>query len=358
MSHGRSLRVAIVAPPFYELPPRGYGGTELICHLLAEGLAKRGHDVTLIGAGRCQTPARFVPTFAEPQPEGSTAAPRVELLHAARAAAAIEGLDVDVVHDHTRLGPLTAASRSTPTVVTVHAAVTGPDSAVIELEAVQRWIHPVAISTAQRLSAPQLDWEATVSNGIAVERYAFRRDKEDFVLYLGRISRHKGVHLAIEAARAAGRRLVLAGTWTVPEERSYFEERIRPVLGQGVEWVGEVGFERKVDLLGRAACLLFPAQWHEPFGLAVIEAMACGTPVVALRIGALPELIADQDTGVICDAPSDLPSAIDRAVRLDPHGCRAHVIAHFAAARMAAGYEAVYRRLAAPGETAQSHGAG
>jgi glycosyltransferase involved in cell wall biosynthesis len=347
MTDHRRLRVAIVAPPFYEVPPRAYGGTELICYLLAERLVERGHDVTVVGAGRRRTRARFVATFPEPQPEGTEASTRIEMVHAARAAAAIETLGVDLVHDHSRCGPLTAASRMVPTVVTVHSAVTGPDSAAAELESVQRWVHPVAVSAAQRRAAPQLRWAATVHNGIDVERYPFQADKDGFVLYLGRISRHKGVRLAIDAARSAGRRLVIAGGWTVPEERVYFDAEIRPVLGDGVDWVGEVGFERKLDLLRRAACLLFPCQWDEPFGLAVVEAMACGTPVVALRAGAVPELVADGDTGVICETPAQLPRGIARARRLDPRRCRAHVIAHFDAGRMVDGYEAVYRSLTA-----------
>jgi glycosyltransferase involved in cell wall biosynthesis len=314
-----------------------------VCHELADWLVGGGHDVTVVGAGVYRGRARFVQTFPAPQPEGTDQALRIELLHAARAAAAIEDLDLDVVHDHTRLGPVTAVSRSVPTVLTVHSAVSGPDSALTELEAVQRWVLPVAISAAQRDAAPSIRWSATIHNGINVD--AFRvTPKEPFLLYLGRLSPHKGVHLAIDAARTVGRRLVLAGGWTVPEERDYVDRVIRPALGEDVVWVGEVGGEEKVELLSRAACLVLPVMWQEPFGLVAVEAMASGTPVVALRAGALPELIVHGRTGMLCDRADELPAAIERACGMDPDACRAHVAAEFDARKMGARYEDLYLR--------------
>jgi glycosyltransferase involved in cell wall biosynthesis len=343
MTDDRPLRIAIVAPPFYELPPATYGGTELICHVLAEALIDRGHHVMLVGAGRARTRARFVATFADPQPEGTAEATRVELLHAARAASTIAEAELDLVHDHTRLGPLTAGGRAAPTVLTVHAALSGPDAALAEVEAVQRWVYPVAISATQRGAAPQVRWVATVHNGIDLERYPPSAAKDDFVLFLGRISRHKGVGVAIDAACETGRRLVIAGGPTVPEEHDHLEADIRPRLDHRITWVGEVNFAQKVYLLGRASCLLFPAMWDEPFGLTIIEAMACGTPVVALRRGSAPELIADGQTGVVCDRVEQIPEAVAHAADLDPRACRAHVEAYFSASRMAGEYEAVYR---------------
>jgi glycosyltransferase involved in cell wall biosynthesis len=339
------VRVAIVAPPYYELPPRGYGGIEFICHVLAEGLCHRGHDVTLIGVGNTRTRADFVPTFRHEQPEGGGDAIRVEVLHAARAALVIAEREIDVVHDHTRIGSFTGVGRQLPTVVTVHAPVAGPGSCLEELEAVTNWIRPVALSTAQRNDAPHIPWAATIHNGINPHRYPVHKDKENFVLYLGRISPDKGVHLAVAAARAAGKRLVIAGSWTIPEEAEYFGSMIRPALGRDVEWTGSVGFDDKVDLLGRAACLLFPCQWHEPFGLVLVEAMACGTPVVTLRQGAAAELVMHGTTGVVCESPECLPEAIATAVRMDPLACRAHVETNFTAEQMVSRYEDVYERV-------------
>jgi glycosyltransferase involved in cell wall biosynthesis len=346
----RPLRVAVVAPPFYEVPPSTYGGTELVCYLLVEALVDRGHDVTLVASGGDHTRARFVRTFPQRQPEGTESEATVEVLHAARAAAYLEAADVDVVHDHTRAGPLTAVGRRTPTIVTVHAPVAGPGSQVEMFRALGRHVSLVAISKTQRQSAPDLNWAGTVYDGIRVDEYPFRADKEEFVLYLGRFSAQKGVHLAVDAARTARRRLVVAGKWTVPSERAYFEEQVRPSLGPETKWVGEVGPAEKKDLLSRASCLLFPAQWDEPFGLVMVEAMACGTPVVALRAGSVPELVVDGETGVVCDRASGLPEAIVAAGRLDPARCRAHVSRHFDVAQMVDGYEAIYRRLLAASE--------
>jgi glycosyltransferase involved in cell wall biosynthesis len=339
-----SLRIAVVAPPFYELPPRGYGGTELVCHLLAEALVVTGHEVALVGAGPGRTRARFLPTFSEAQPEWGEDAGMAEAVHAVRAAELVSGFAPDVVHDHTRLGPLLARPPAAPPIVlTAHCATAGPESGVDWLAAVRDRAYLVAISAAQRRLAPALAWRATVHNGIAVDAYPFSADKDEYMLYLGRVSQTKGVHDAIAAARACRRRLVIAGTWTIDEERRYLDVEIRPLLGPDVTFLGEVDFAAKVDLLRRAACLVLPIRWHEPFGLVLVEAMACGTPIAAVSRGAVPEIVIDGVTGALCPSPDGLADAVQRAVGRDPHACRAHVEAHFTAARMAAGYEDVYR---------------
>ncbi|WAZ25309.1 glycosyltransferase family 4 protein [Streptomyces cinnabarinus] len=338
------LHVAVVAPPFYEVPPRSYGGVERVCGWLVDGLLAKGHRVTLVGAGEPRTRAHFVRTFTHPQPEDGPDVAGVEIVHTARAAAALAELAPDVVHDHTRAGPLTAPGRAfAPTVVTSHTPLRGPEAASDHLRALNPWLSLVAISDAQRRDAPHLRWAATVHNGIPVDSSPFRADKDDFVLYLGRISAQKGVHLAMDAARAAGRPIVLAGCWTIPEERAYFEAEIRPRLASDVTWLESVAGAEKEQLLSRAACLLFPIRWHEPFGLVVVEALACGTPVVALRAGAAPELLEDGVSGVLCGDPGELPAAVDRATRLDPATCRRSA-QRFDVSAMVAGYESVYRR--------------
>lgn len=337
------MRIAIVAPPYYEIPPAGYGGTELVCFLLAEGLLDRGHDVTVIGAGSGHTRARFIATFAEVQQEGGAEGARAERVHALAAARAIRELRPDVVHSHiTTLLDTPDASRL---VVTMHGAVRGPDATSARLAEIARRGTLVAISRAQANSARQAGWQAIVHNGIDLSRYPDSGHRTEAVLYLGRISQHKGTHIAIDAAEAAGRPLVIAGSGTIPEERRYFETQIRPRLGRNVTWTGEVGFDQKVSLLSKSACLLFPARWDEPFGLVMIEAMACGTPVVALSAGAVPELVVTGETGVLCQSPAELSTAIGRAAGLDPDKCRAHVAAHFTADRMVSAYEELYDRI-------------
>jgi glycosyltransferase involved in cell wall biosynthesis len=322
-----------------------YGGTERVCYLLVQGLIDRGHDVVLIAAGSNHTRAQFIRTLDTACGEGTDADTMLAAIHAARAMAALEELQVDVVHDHTLIGPLTGGDRLSPTIVTAHLPVAGPESAFDYYQAVAAGCFLVALSEAQRRLAPELGWVGTVHNGIELERYRFRPEKDDYVLYLGRISRSKGVHSAIDAARAAGVRLVIAGKGTVPSERAYFDREIAPQVHDGVEWVGEVGGDQRNDLLAGARCLLFPVQWEEPFGLVMLEAMACGTPVVALRAGSVPELIDDGVSGFVCERAADLPTAIRKASDLRPQDCRQHVANGFTAERMVAGYEAIYRRV-------------
>ena len=314
-----------------------------MCWSLAEGLVDRGHDVTLIGAGNSATRARFVPTFPEAQTGGTLADVTIEVAHAARASAAFERLDLDLVHDHTCAGPLTALSRSAPTLVTVHATLAGPEERLDLYTALAHSARLVAITEAQRRAAPELPWAGIVPNGIDVDDYPYRADKDDFVLFLGRMSPHKGVHLAIRAAREADHRLVIAGSWTQLAERAYFDEQVRPQLGRDVEWVGPVSGPTRTTLLSTARCLLFPITWEEPFGLVLVEAMACGTPVVALRAGSVPELVADGETGIVCDDAAQLAGAIEAASHLDPACCRAHVCKWFSAATMVERYETLYR---------------
>lgn len=298
--------------------------------------------MTLIAAGRSRTRARFVQTLAEPAGEGSDAETLVEIVHAARAAAALDSLDVDVVHEHTRAGPLTARSREAPTLATVHAAVAGPDAEAELWQELGRHASLVALSDAHRAGAPALNWIARVYNGIPVERYPFREDKDDYVLFLGRISPRKGVVDAIDAAVAAGRRIVVAGGWTIPAERAYFEAEVRPRLGAQVEWAREVRGDAKNELIARAACLLFPVRWEEPFGLVVAEALACGTPVVALRRGSVPELVTDGETGIVCERASELAAGIDAASRLSARRCRREAERRFSVERMVRDYVDCY----------------
>ncbi|MDQ4148782.1 MAG: glycosyltransferase family 4 protein [Actinomycetota bacterium] len=339
---GRSpLKVAIVAPPWFELPPPGYGGIEWICYLLAEGLVERGHDVTLIGAGPPNTRAKFIST-GQPASE-RLGDPILELTHVARAAATLRSEDFDVIHDHTLSGPLLSFDRMTPTVLTAHGPIN--DDFAAYYSALPN-IFLVAISHSQRKSRPHLPWVGTVHNAVSVREYPERARKEDFVLFLGRMNADKGAHLAIDAASKAGYPIVLAAKCNEPQERAYFEAEIKPRLGPGVEWIGEADTSTKMDLLSRARCLVFPIQWEEPFGIVMVEALAAGTPVVATRRGSVPEVIVDGETGFICDEVSQLPEAIQKAADLEPSACRRDALRRFDVDHMVAGYEQVYRAVA------------
>jgi glycosyltransferase involved in cell wall biosynthesis len=335
------MRIGLVAPPWYEIPPPGYGGIESLCEWLVKGLITRGHDVTLVGAGRDHTPASFVRTYEEP-PSGRLGEALPELVHAAKAARALtEG--VDVVHDHSFAGPLLAAGRDVPTVVTAHGPVDGEIGAYYhELASLVSF---VAISRAQQRIAPDLPWLGVVYNAIPVDEYPFNDDKDDFALFLGRMSPEKGAALAIDAARQAGVHLVLAGKLNEEREKDYFEREVDPRLGPDVDWIGPADNPTKKDLLARARCLVFPIQWNEPFGIVMVEAMACGTPVVALDGGSVPEVVEHDVTGYVCSDPSELPESIKRSGLLDSHACRARTAEMFDVPRMVEGYESIYHGL-------------
>jgi glycosyltransferase involved in cell wall biosynthesis len=342
----RPLRIAMIAPPWFTVPPQGYGGVENMCADLVDGLVDRGHEVTLIGAGPAGTRAgRYLTTYAEP-PSGRLGEPLPEVLHAAAVARILAGLDVDLVHDHTLAGPLSARGRGVPTVVTMHGPVAGePGEFYRQLGAT---VSLVAISAAQRRAAPDLAWRGTVHNAIDATSFPYRAGKEEWVLFLGRLHPDKGVHLAIDAARAAGLPIVVAGKCSEPGELEYYRTFIEPRLGPDVTIFGIADAAAKRELLARAAALVFPIQWEEPFGMVMIEAMACGTPVVALRRGAVPEIVVDGITGILCDAPAELPAAITAARKLSAAACRVHVENCFDAATMVRGYESVYREVLRP----------
>jgi glycosyltransferase involved in cell wall biosynthesis len=337
-----SLRIAVVTPPWYALPPEGYGGIESMCHLLVEELAARGHEVTLVGVDHADTSATFVRTYREQQSD-RIGQSLPEIIHAAAFAQHLRNLDVDIIHDHSLAGPLLAFGRDTPTVVTAHGPAEGEFEAYYSL--IGSAVSLVAISNSQREMAPDLPWVGTVYNAVAIDDYPFRADKEDFVLWLGRTCWDKAPHLAIDIARKVGARIVLAGKCVEPEEQEYFAKEIQPRLGPGVEWTGEADAVRKKELLSAARCLLFPLQWPEPFGIVMVEAMACGTPVVALNKGSVPEVVEDGVTGFVCDELSGCAEALGSLDSIDAAACRKHAEARFDVEQMVAGYEELFLQI-------------
>lgn len=339
------LHVVLVAPPWFEVPPSGYGGIERVCYDLVKGLIERGNEVTLVAAGTNHTSARFIASLPEPAPGlGTEFHPVQEVRYAARVARLLLDVEADIIHDHSLAGPLCAHNRTgTPTLVTAH----GPTNGWLGDYFRNLALPIVAISEFQRRNASDLPWVATIPHGVDLDQYPYRRDKEDFLLFLGRLSPEKGAHLAIDAARKAGLRLVIAGKCVEPAERHYFEEYIVPRVGPDAEFIGEVHGNRRSELLAKACGLVVPAQWNEPFGLVSVEALACGTPVVALRRGSLPEIVDDGYTGWICDVPDEMPAAIQRLDEIDPRACREVAMARYQAATMVARYEETYRQLVA-----------
>lgn len=343
-----SLRIGMVAPPWFGLPPRGYGGIESVVSDLVNQLTLLGHEVTLVGSGANLTSAhRFVQVFQTP-PTASLGDPLPEVINAAASAAAFADFPVDVVHDHTTAGPLLARGRSTPTVITAHGPVTG-----FHADYYRRLggtVGLVAISDAQRRASDQLEWLGTVHNAVDVSSFPFRADNDGYVLWLGRFSNEKGPQLAIDAARAAGSPIVLAGKLNEPAEQEFFAREITPRLRAGVEYVGEADARAKRELLSGARALVFPIQWEEPFGMVMVEAMACGTPVVAMRRGSVPEVVLDGVTGLVVNTYDELVEAIDAVSGIDPADCRSRAEEYFDLPVMARGYERMYRAVVAGGQ--------
>lgn len=361
------MRIALIAPIYEACPPPGYGGIELVVSLLAERLVALGHEVTLFATGDSRTSAelrwrepRALRNLHGPSLSDAEAAARqsadlaAEMLHVADALRAAG--EFDVIHNHAGYPGIAMASLvDTPVVSTLHGPFT-PDNRGF-FRVMRR--HPfVAISAAQRDSGADLglNFVDVVHNGIETAWFAHEPTHREivpegwwkrFLLFLGRVSPEKGTHVAVAAAKRSGYPLIIAGKVDVVDRR-YWNEQIRPhVDGQAVRYVGEVGGDRKLEVLHGALALLHPVQWPEPFGLVMAEAMACGTPVIAFPRGSVPEVVDDGVTGFI---PADLDGmvrAIELAPGLDPGRIRAVCRARFDADQMTAGYLEVYRRVAA-----------
>jgi glycosyltransferase involved in cell wall biosynthesis len=341
----RPLRVGVIAPPWLAIPPTGYGGTEVVIDMLCRGLQRAGHEVVLFTTGdsTCPVDRRFVLPVAPGVDVGGSA---VELQHVVSAYAALR--DVDVIHDHTTIGPVYAMTQATvPVVTTNHNPFAEPFSTMFR--AVGKTASVVAISAHHAATAGDVPLAAVIHHGIDPEAFPVGSGTGRYALFLGRMTPEKGAHRAIVAATAAGMRLVLAGTARSASERQYLDEQVMPLLSDRGQYVGEIDQSSKVELLGGAACLLNPIAWPEPFGMVMIEAFACGTPVVTLRAGAVPEIVADGVTGLICDDETELPGALARVAELDRAACRGAVEGHFSAARMVADHVALYRRVLAEG---------
>ncbi|MBO0854828.1 MAG: glycosyltransferase family 4 protein [Nocardia sp.] len=336
----------MVAPPYFEVPPAGYGGVEAVVAQLADALVARGHKVTLLGAGRPGTTAKFIRVWDDILAD-RLGDPFPEVVNALKVRRIITELArderIDVVHDHTFAGPLNAPMYSAlgiPTVVTVHGPVDG--EARDYYGALGDTAQLVAISDRQRSLAAQLNWVGRVYNTVRPAEWPFLERKQDFALFLGRYASYKGPDLALKAAHEAGIPLVLAAKMNEPPEKAYFESAVRPLLRDTDFVFGEADQTAKRLLLSQARCLLFPIRWEEPFGIVMIEAMACGTPVVALRGGAVEEVVEHGVTGIICDDPAELPAAIAAVSDIDPAACRRRVVERFSADQLGAGYESAY----------------
>ena len=344
------LRLALISPITHPLPPPGYGPWEQVVWDLAEALVDAGHEVTVFGPP--VPTARFQVVATVPAPltrmEGPSDGRVWEELHIAEAAAVVAGSDFDVVHNHLHVHALGYSPfLGCPMVTTLHGVAW--NEAVHP--ALARWRHLpfVSISEAERAFYPDLDYVATVPNGIDTERFPLGGGSGGYLLFVGRLAPEKAPHLAIATARRARTKLILAG---VVEEihRPYFEAEVRPHLGgEAVDYLGPVSREELAGLYGEALALVMPLTWDEPFGLVAAEAMTCGTPVIGWRRGSLPELIDPGVTGILVGSVEEAAAAVAQVGSLDRGVCRQRALARFDRAVMAACYVDVYQRLSAHG---------
>ncbi len=338
-----TLRIAMLAPIAHGFPPPGYGPWEQVAYDLVEGLVELGHDVTVFAAAGGRSSGRLVATVSEPL-DGSLLDPRLtEELHVFRAMEAVVENRFDVLHSHLHVHTL-GFSRflPCPMVSTLHGSAWNEVHHPILASYKEQPF--VSISESERQFLPDLNYVATVHNGIDLELFPLRERKEDFLLFAGRMAPEKAPDLAIQVARRTGRRLLLAGL-IEPKYRGYFDAEIKPRLGEGIDYVGEAQRPELAELLGKAAALLMPLRWAEPFGLVVVEGFAAGTPVVAWRDGAMPELVLEGVNGFLVSGVEEASAAVERLGDLDPIAIHASARDRFSRSAMAAGYAAVYERL-------------
>ncbi|HYK97007.1 MAG TPA: glycosyltransferase family 4 protein [Candidatus Acidoferrales bacterium] len=338
-----SLRVGLLAPISWRVPPRHYGPWERVVSLLCEGLVERGVDVTLFATADSRTSARLESVCPRALFEDPTLDAKVwESLHIAYAFDRSRELGLDVLHNHYDFLPLTYAGLTDiPVVTTIHGF--SSDRILPVYERYDGRVAYVSISDADR--RPSLHYAATIHHGIALEEFTPRERPGEYLVFFGRIHPDKGVAEAIEVARRTDRPLVIAG---IIHDEQYFAEKVAPhVDGERIRYVGSAEPADRDEILGNALALLHLVNWNEPFGLSMVEAMACGTPVIARRRGSVPEVVDDGVTGFIVEDIDDAVDAVGRVEEIDRGGVRARCAARFSRDRMVRDYLEVYERVLA-----------
>jgi glycosyltransferase involved in cell wall biosynthesis len=335
------MRIGILGPISWRTPPEHYGGWELVAHHLSEGLVRRGHDVTLFASGDSITSAKLesvVPRPLSADAQYGRFSRAYESMHTAKAFA--QATSFDVLHNNMGCYPVAfSALCPIPMVTTLHGSAAEEDSRLIYNRFPEGPF--VSISDAERGLAPDLHYAATVYNGIDATTFDFSKTPGEYLLVVGRMSPDKGIHIAIEVARRLAMPLILAGI-VPPENTRYFAEQVEPWLGEGIRFVGPVNHQQKSKLYAGAFAFLHLVTYDEAFGLTMVEAMACGTPVIAFRRGSVTEVIADNETGFIVENIDAAIAAARRIPSLSRSRCRLRVEREFSVERMVEGYEAVY----------------
>jgi glycosyltransferase involved in cell wall biosynthesis len=339
------MRIAQIAPLWERVPPPAYGGIELVVGLLTDELVRRGHEVTLFASGDSISLAELESVH----PRALRLDPNVKeygIYEMLQLGSVYKRADeFDIIHSHMGCAALPYANLvKTPTVHTLHGIFTPDNEKMFKFAKHQPYI---SISHAQRESRLDLNYVATAYNGIDVSSYKFHAQPNDppYLAFLGRISPEKGTHLAIAIAKQAGWHLKIAGKIDVVDAE-YYEQEVKPLIdGKQIEYLGEANHEQKNALMGGAVATLFPITWREPFGLVMVESMAAGTPVIAMKLGSTVEVIDHGKTGFLCENTEEFVSAIAKITDLDRYACRQYVENRFSLQKMTDSYEAVYRQI-------------
>ncbi|MGA2388643.1 MAG: glycosyltransferase family 4 protein [Candidatus Sulfotelmatobacter sp.] len=338
------MKIAQVSPLYESVPPLLYGGTERVVSWLTEELVRMGHDVTLFASGDSVTTARLVPLSPRALRLDSQCKDPIARHVLMMEQVFSESANFDLIHSHVDYLHFSLSRRTaTPCLSTLHGRLDIPD--LVPLYQAFREMPLVSISDAQRKPLSWANWQGTVHHGMPRKSLRLMNGSGGYLAFLGRISPEKGVDEAIEIARRAGVPLKIAAKID-PADREYFENYIKPLLNsEFVEFVGEIGYNEKNAFLGNAAGLLFPICWPEPFGLVMIEALACGTPVIGYRHGSVPEVLVDGVTGFIVPDSAGAVDAVKRLSQIDRKVCRNYFDLHFSDERMALEYMAIYEKL-------------
>jgi len=348
------MKIAMIVPPWFKIPPEGYGGIEVLVKILCDGLTEKGHSVTLYSIGSSKTKADLVKIYDD-EMKSYLDKPCSNFLnvlstHTLESYLKISQGNFDVIHDHTwKEGLLCAGFIDIPVVHTLHSPIDEENKRFysIFLNSNIDHIHFVTISNFQQEQLPGLNWAGTVYNSILFDKYPYSEEKDNFFIYIGRFNPEKAPHLACEVAKKLGLELILAGKVQEGDERKYFDSYIKPYLGKDIRFVGEVGHwsKEKMDLFSRGRGYLYPIQWEEPFGITMIEAMACGTPVLTFRRGSTPEVVKHGVTGFVVESMDEFIESVKHIDEIDPKKCRDWVKKMFTSQSMIDGYEEVFMKV-------------
>ena len=336
------MRIAQIAPPWISIPPQTYGGTELVISWLSDELVKKGHEVTLFATGDSKTSAKLVPVWPSSLWRANLSSPHAVFSLLYNKLLEMQD-EFDIIHDHCEWYTCPFSKFLKPPIVTTLHHPLNEETIILYKKFPN--INYVAISKNQKKTAPGINIVKTIYHGFPIEKYEFNPNPQDYLLWLSKITPPKGPADAIEIAKLSGHKLIISG-YILPEWGDYFDYRLKPLIdGKQIQFVGASDFEKKIDLFKNAKAFLFPIRRPEPFGLVVIEAMACGTPVIAYKEGSMPELVVDGKTGFLVDSIREARWALRKINRISREECREYVAKNFKLNRMVNRYEKLYKKL-------------